>query len=164
MLQYVAVCGSVLHSAVCYTLVFFETPNIPPNMCCSVLQCVAVRCSAYQCNAVCYSFVFSNLQTCRRTSVAIRCSMLQCLVRRSVLQLRLFQNSKHATEYPLQRVAACCSVLQCVAACYRLVEPPTIPTNKCCSMLQCAAALQCAAMCYRFVFFRTSKMPTHTQS
>ena len=40
----------------------------PTNLCCSVLQCVAVHCSALQCVAVCYSVL---------QCVAVCCSALQ---------------------------------------------------------------------------------------
>jgi len=96
-------------------------------VCCSVLQCVAVCCTILQCVAVCCS-VLHNIAVC--------CSVLQCV---AVCDKR--QNSsypshadKHALSHVvygsevllvfnvescsssvLQRVAVCCSVLQCVA-------------------------------------------------
>ena len=45
----------------------------PAQVCCSVLQCVAVRCSALQCIAVC-----CNALQC----VALRCNILQRVDRR----------------------------------------------------------------------------------
>ena len=63
------------------------------NLCCSVLQCVAVCCSVLQCVALrcrvlqCVAARFSVLQT---VAVSVCCSVLQC-------------------------VAVCCSALQCVA-------------------------------------------------
>jgi len=60
-------------------------------VCCSVLQCVAVRCSALQCSAV-VMFLRSVLAVCR--------SVLQCVA---------------VCFSELQCVAVCCSVSQCVA-------------------------------------------------
>jgi len=62
-------------------------------VCCSALQCVAVRCSVSQCVAVCRSALHC---------VAVRCNVSQCVtVCRSALQC----------------VAVRCSVSQCVAVC-----------------------------------------------
>ena len=69
MLQYVAVCGSMLQCvAVCCSVLqwmesyyrgsFHDTQgslNGIRTVCCSVLQCVAVCCSVLQCVAVCCS-------------------------------------------------------------------------------------------------------------
>ena len=64
--------------------------------CCSVLQCIAVRCSV--CSVLQRVAVEYSVLQC----VAVCCSALQCVaVCCSVLQ----------------RVAACCSLLQCVAVC-----------------------------------------------
>ena len=66
MLQFVAVCCSALQCVAVR---------------CSALQSIAVYCSALQCDAVCYSAL---------QSVAVRCSALQCdAVCCSVLQLNL---------------------------------------------------------------------------
>jgi len=60
-------------------------------MCCSVLQCVAVRCNVLLCVAMC---------CCALQCVAVRCNVLQRVaVRCSAVQC----------------VAMCCSALQCVA-------------------------------------------------
>ena len=65
--------------------------HVLQDLCCSVLQCVAVCCSVLQCVAVCCSVL---------QCAAVCCSVLQCVaVCCSVLQC----------------VAVCCSVLQCVA-------------------------------------------------
>jgi len=68
-------------------------------LCCSVLQCVAVRCSVLQCGAVCCSVCISlslhrSLSLPRSLSHCVTgwCSVVQC-------------------------VAVCCSVLHCVSAC-----------------------------------------------
>ena len=55
-------------------------------MCCSVLQCVAVRCSVLQCASVC----FSVLQC-----VAMCCSVLQCVAVCCSAQSGLFRKSFH---------------------------------------------------------------------
>ena len=44
-------------------------------VCCSVLQCVAVRCSVLQCVAVCCSVLQCSVLQC----VAVCCSVLQCV-------------------------------------------------------------------------------------
>jgi len=98
MLQYVAVCCSVLQCVVA---------------CCSVLQCFAVCCNVLQCVAVCCSPHFSGGVSKARDPqhttgvllrvavllqcVAVRCSALQCVAECSAMQC----------------VAVCCSALQC---------------------------------------------------
>ena len=62
-------------------------------MCCSVLQCVAVRCSALQCVAMCCNVL---------QYVAMCCSALHCVA--------VFTCDK---THPIL------SVLQCVAVCWR---------------------------------------------
>ena len=48
--------------------------------------------------------------------------------------------------YRLQSVAACCSLLQCVAACWQLDDKDrTLSSAKCCSVLQCVAVRFSAA-------------------
>jgi len=108
----------------------------------SVLQCVAVRCSALQC-------------------VAVRCSALQCVaVRCSVLQCdeSITPLPSTCTHGSCVRVAVRCSVLQCVAVCCSVINPSLLSPQHahmahvcvwkvCCSTLQCAAVrcsvLQC---------------------
>ena len=61
----------------------------------------------------------------------------------------------------LQRVAACCSVLQCVAVCCSLLQCVAVCCNVlqrvavCCNVLQCVAmccnVLQCVAVCLQCV-------------
>ena len=93
------------------------------TVCCSVLQCAAVWCSALQCVAV-----RCSVMRC----VAAWCSVLQCVVLLQCLiwlfywALQSLSERRMWTEkmanFPrfssgwLQRVAACCSVLQRVAA------------------------------------------------
>jgi len=60
----------------------------------------------------------------------------------------------------LQRVAACCSVLQCIAVCCIALQGVAVRCSVlqcvavCCSVLQCVAArcsaLQCVAVCCSF--------------
>jgi len=98
-------------------------------VCCSVLQRVAVCCSAWQCQTPDASH--SCLQT---QQSAVSCSVLQCVaVCCSVLQCMAVSDARRLTLLPantaisseLQCVAVCCSVMQCVAVC--------------CSVLQCVA-------------------------
>jgi len=71
MLQCVAVCCSVLHMYECiYSVHITDTDIHFSDMCCSVLQCVAVCCSVLQCVTVCYSVVQCG---------AVCCSVLQCV-------------------------------------------------------------------------------------
>jgi len=84
-----------------------------------VLQCVAVCCSMLQCVAV-------------RSVVAECCSVLQCVaVCCSVLQCPLRQDVAKNDSTCVCCVTACCSMLQCVAVCSIDAE--------CCSVLQCVA-------------------------
>jgi len=73
-------------------------------------------------------------------------------------------------------VAACCSVLQCVAVCFNLLGVPLI--NDCdthmnaayytseCSVLQsiaeCCSVLQCVAVCYGVLQCSRTPSPTNT--
>jgi len=70
------------------------------NLCCIVLQCIAVCCNMLHCVAVCCGVLWC---------LAVCCSVLQCLVVWcSVLQCIAECRSV------LQCVAVCCNVLQCV--------------------------------------------------
>ena len=98
MLRCVAVCCSVLQ----YVAVFPKRAQAIQEPCKtgkrSVLQCVAVCCSALQCVAVCCSVL---------QCAAVCCSVLQCVaVCCSVLQY----------------VAVCYSVLQCAAVCCSILQ------------------------------------------
>jgi len=73
-------------------------------VCCSVLQCVAVCCSAtYPNNMYIYGQIFWTLGIGDMSL----CSVLQCVA---------------ACGSVLQCVAVCCSVLQCVAACGSVLQ------------------------------------------
>ena len=72
-------------------------------MCCSVLQCLAVR-YTYVAVGTLLSCVSMQLFS---TPVAVCCSVLQCVA-------VLSRVSIHLDSTP---VAVCCSVLQCVAVC-----------------------------------------------
>jgi len=90
-------------------------------VCCSVLQGVAVRCSALQCVKC----------------VAVCCSMLQCRPQRCAISPGLDSSSSASYHTSvLQCVAACCTVLQCVALC--------------CSVLQCVAVF-CSSASYHIL-------------
>jgi len=71
----------------------------------------------------------------------------------------------HLTNYAVQVAFACCSVLQCVAGCCRVLQGVVVYRSAlqcvalCCSVLQCQAqmlfihpntydVLQCIALCY----------------
>jgi len=127
--------------------------DVQLQVCCSVLQRVAVRCSALQCVAVCCSVLQAYRHTC-------------CLVRCSITEFQFsISNSKCVAVCcsVLQCVAVCCSVLQCVADVPTHMLPCTVLNNGvpifdfqlqvCCSVLQCVAArcsaLQCVAVCCR---------------
>jgi len=86
-------------------------------VCCSVLQGVAVRCSALQCVKC----------------VAVCCSMLQCRPQRCAISPGLDSSSSASYHTSvLQCVAACCTVLQCVALCCSVLQCVAV----CCSVLQ----------------------------
>ena len=88
-------------------------------LCCSVLQCVAVRFSALQCVVVCCSVL---------QCVAVCCSVLQCVaVCCSALQKcsrgpSVSHSANQVMHSVLQCVAVCCSVLQCVAVCCSVLQ------------------------------------------
>ena len=114
ILKYVYTLHMYIACTLLYTGDYFEN-----EVCCSVLQCVAVCCSVLPAT------------TTKTRSVAVFCSVLQCVaVHCSVLQCVLtapFFGATPKLEYcsVLQDVAVCCSVLQCIAV-Y-------------CSVLQCVA-------------------------
>jgi hypothetical protein len=80
-------------------------------VCCSVLQCVAARCSVLQCSveALCCSVM------CKLQCAAV----LRCSTRRKERDIREEVADIPCCSALLQRVAVCCSVLQCAAVCYR---------------------------------------------
>ena len=122
VLQCVAVCGSVWqcvavgHKVFQCVVVWYvaRIVTIPkpaisfearPCECCSVLQCVAVCGSVWQCVAVCGS-------VCQWVTMC--CNMVCCEDLHNSKTGDVFEG---VTLRVLQRVAACCSVLQCVAVC-----------------------------------------------
>jgi len=113
-------------------------------VCCSVLQCVAVCCSVLQCeeapcqigaNRTYYDYPFNSGLCC--SVFVMCCSVLQCV--------------------------ALCIVLQCVAACFRVLQCEEAPgqigadgsysdeafnSDLCCSVfVVCCDVLQCVALC-----------------
>ena len=92
-------------------------------MCCSVLQCVAVRCSALQCVAVRERYNNTFAHDLALTTRVLYDDFHELLISGCVAVCRSV----------LQCVAAYCSVLQCVA-------------------VRCSA-LQCVAVCERYDTF-----------
>ena len=90
-------------------------------MCCSVLQCVAVRGSVWQRVAACCS-VLQRVAAC--------CSMLQRVTACCKETYSLREDT-----WRLSFSALCCSVLQCVAVCCSVLQC----VETCCSALQCVA-------------------------
>jgi len=120
-------------------------------MCCSVLQRVAVCCSALQCDdeychrhraarnvavccsvlqrvAVCCSVVVSTVIAIELSKPVLQCAAVRCSV--------------------LQCVAVCCSVSQCVAVCYS-VSQCVASDDEHLSLLYSCPHLQCVAVCDR---------------
>jgi len=109
---------------------------------CSVLQCVAVRCSLWQpvavwcselwCVAVCMVMLRQDvnieLQGAKETVIAVCCDVLQCAaVCCSALHFNYFKGESTSVPGVKETVfAVCCNVLQCAFVC--------------CSALQCVAA------------------------
>jgi len=83
--------------------------SLTQPMCCSVLQCIAVRCS---CNSDNLRHRETRTRVCRERCVAVCCSALQCVIFTSHIIGRLGQESGAANV--LQFVAASCNALQCV--------------------------------------------------
>ena len=73
-------------------------------MCCSVLQCVAVCCSALR-----------RVVTYRSFTIAVCICVAECC---GLCVATFVAVCFVACDSMLQRVADCCSVLQCVAVCY----------------------------------------------
>jgi len=72
-------------------------------VCYSVLQCVAMRCNAWQCVAVCRSVLRRGVEWSVDDNNLKSCCVLQCVAMRCSV---------------LQCVTVCCSVSQCAAAWY----------------------------------------------
>ena len=134
------------------------------EVCCSVLQCVALCCSVLQCG------LYPNwhpLPAYPSLLIAVCCSVVQCVaVWCSVMQcIAVWSHLRPA--YPLvlccsvlQLFAECCSVVQCVAVCCSVVCTPICIRYQhihhswvalCCMVLPCVAVcysvLQCVAVC-----------------
>ena len=96
------------------------------SVCCSAMQCVAVRGSLLQC-------------------VAVRCSVMQGVLVCSIPRKQ--RDCPFAREFVLQGVAVRCSVVQCSAVWCSVLQCVAV----CCSVLQCVAVccsvLQCVAVC-----------------
>jgi len=88
------------------------------QVCCSVLQGVAVCCGVYMsARRSSRSCSVSSVSAVKPRCVAVCCSVLQCVaVYCSVLRCVTVCCSV------LQCVAVCCSVLQCVAVCRSLLQ------------------------------------------
>ena len=134
-----------------------KTRHARVAVCCSMLQCVAVRSSVLQCVAVCCGEIEARVHSFSHVSpillfhshiqsqadrVAVCCSVLQCAV---------------VCCSVVQYVAVCCSVLQCVAVCCHIIfsSKPTfkhrhrrLPVHQCCGMLQ-RDAVCCSVLQYR---------------
>jgi len=114
-----------------------------------MLQCVAVCCSVLQCVAVRYSLASASLGQCVAVlcnfasasfgrSVAVSCSALPCVVVcHSVLQpgCCIFRMVFCNVLQCWQCVAACCNMLQCAAVCCSVLQCVAV----CCSVFQCVA-------------------------
>ena len=114
---------SLLH--VCWHL------HIRVAACCSVLQCVAVHCSALRIS--CLTFAHLLLHVCWHLHICLAacCSVLQCVegelsghlphhTAASAMRWHLYvlvAVCADTNTCVLQCVAVCCSVLQCVAVC-----------------------------------------------
>jgi len=150
MLQYVAVCCSVLQCVAAWCSVLqcvAHSPRLARQnvnlrihvavywifccvlqcvaVCCSMLQCVAVCCSLVQCSAVCCTFA-TTCET-KRESTYSCCSLLNLLLCVAVCCS------------VLQRVAAYCSILQCAVVCCTFAVIWETRRNSTRFMLQCAA-------------------------
>jgi len=121
-------------------------------LCCSKLQCVAVRCDELYVPSRGFSiclegslprrisarYFFDHTPNC----VAVRCSLLQCVA---------------VCCSGFQRVAVCCSVSMVLSAHAKLCCSELQWAAVCCGVLQCVSVcctvLQCVAVCS--IFFRT---------
>jgi len=135
-LQFVAVCCSVLQCvAVCCSVLQWGRTHLYPwpdfsIVCCGVLQCVAVCCSVLQCDMtpsyVWHDVFIHYLSIWHAWCVAVCYSVLQCDMTPSRVWHKICIH--HFLMYRAcctMRVAACCSVLQCV--------------KLCCTVLHCVA-------------------------
>jgi len=116
-------------------------------VCCSVLQCVAVRCGCILLVSVLIKFVCCNALQCVVQCAAVCCSMLQCVA--AVFSLYLCEELQPAVCCNvLQCVAMRCNVLQCVATCCNVLQCVAV----CCSnalwlSLACICAKRYSLLC-----------------
>ena len=118
-------CGSILRRSLCTDRVI-DPPFGTCNMCCSVLQYVAVCCSV--------SHIVPHSEPALQCAAGY-CSMLQCL--RYSPHTRHLQHTVHCAavcrvwshirhlQYVLQRVTVCCSALQCVIRVQHMLQHVT---------------------------------------
>jgi len=88
--------------------------TVTVSACCSVLQCVAVRCSVLQC-------VASVLQCVAACRVAVCCSFMRMSYERVGTLTNVTKGVQRLLCCFTLPVAACCSVLKCVAVCCKYV-------------------------------------------
>jgi len=119
--------------------------------CCSVLQCVAVCCIVLQCVVVkerypsTHLFVFTACCSALQC-VVVCCSVLQCVV------VKERYPSTHLLVFTAccsvtQCVAVCCIVLQCVAVKERYPSTHLLVFTACCSVLQCVTVCCIVLQC-----------------
>jgi len=153
--QCVTVCCSVLQcDAVCLSGLVIQIVRIHRILkcvavCCSVLQCVAVCCSVLQCVAVCCSVLqcvtvdvwFSECVHPWYVAVCSVCySVLwwmrnsECVYPQCIAECWSFTNASSVYCSVSQTlhlcIAACCSVLQRVVACYSVLQWDLMRCNK----------------------------------
>jgi len=114
-----------------------------------VLQCAAVCCSVLQCVAGFSSCTPSYLLTCVLQCVAVRCSVLQCVaVCCSVLQCFFHDPVFDILHvHPLIRSPVCCNVLRCVAVCCSVFFMTLSTTFFMYTLLFCSPLLRSPVCC-----------------
>jgi len=123
-------------------------------VCCSVLQCT-LRCVAVSRKSVSKdtkTLVYCSVLQCKLQCVQCVGRLSLCAAFRMQVRHRSALSKDQKDTCVLQRVAACCSVLQRVA---RLCLEDT-KTLVCCSMLQCK--LQCVAVCCKTLEYKGHKV------
>jgi len=116
------------------------------RLCCSVLQCVAVCCSALQMRYQGLPCILLGQFARQLYVLRLCCSVLQCAaVCCGVLQCVAVRCSV------LQCVAVCCRSLQCVAVCCRSLQCIAVccrcAVRTICITFQCCIVWQCVAVC-----------------
>ena len=105
-----------------------DTHHYLEEVCCSVLQCVAMCCNVLQCVEVCCSWSLNLLihSTTWKRCVAVCCSVWQCVAMFfSVSQwVAMCCRALADTQHHLEEVpcSVFCSVLQCVAVRYSVLQ------------------------------------------